>query len=247
MRASEGFVNYAHRGASTYTPENTMLAFYTGMYMGANGIETDVQRTKDGVLVLFHDDTVDRVTNGSGALADFTLDELRRLDITKNGLVDKIVVFEDFLQHFAFRDIVFAIELKGPGVEEETADLLRKYNMVEKTVVTSFNLEYLRKFRAYAPEFETGCLVGDDIEETAIITPELEKKLLDLGITEICPKVADMNKELVDRWHGMGFRVRAWGAFDEELMRKVVDWGADGTTCNFPDKLTAYLKEKEGE
>ena len=131
MRASEGFVNYAHRGASEYTPENTMLAFYTGMYMGANGIETDVQRTKDGVLVLFHDETVDRVTNGSGALADFTLAQLQQLNVTKNGLTDKIVVFEDFLQHFAFRNIVFAIELKGPGVEEETADLLRKYNMLE--------------------------------------------------------------------------------------------------------------------
>ena len=132
MKASAGFINYAHRGASTYTPENTMLAFYTGMYMGANGIETDVQRTKDGVLVLFHDDTIDRMTNGTGKLADYTLAQLQALDITKNGLTDKIVVFEDFLQHFSFRDIVFAIELKGPGVEVETADLLRKYNMVGK-------------------------------------------------------------------------------------------------------------------
>lgn len=239
MKASEGFVNYAHRGASTYTPENTMLAFYTGMYMGANGIETDVQRTKDGVLVLFHDDTVDRMTNGTGKLADFTLEELRALDISKNGLVDKIVVFEDFLQHFAFRDIVFAIELKGPGVEEETADLLRKYNMVEKTVVTSFELEYLKKFRAYAPEFETGYLAEDEpLDET------LDNTLLQLGVTEMCPKVEDMTKEMVDRWHKLGLRVRCWGAFDEALMRRVVDWGADGTTCNFPDKLTAYLKEQ---
>ena len=240
MKASEGFVNYAHRGASTYTPENTMLAFYTGMYMGANGIETDVQRTKDGVLVLFHDDTIDRMTNGTGNLADYTLAELQALDITKNGLTDKIVVFEDFLQHFSFRDIVFAIELKGPGVEEETADLLRKYNMVEKTVVTSFELEYLKKFRAYAPEFETGYLVEDEpLDEV------LDNTLLELGITEICPKVADIaSKEMVDRWHKLGFRVRTWGAFDEELMRRVVDWGCDGTTCNFPDKLTAYLKKK---
>lgn len=241
MRASEGFVNYAHRGASEYTPENTMLAFYTGMYMGANGIETDVQRTKDGVLVLFHDTTVDRMTNGTGNLADFTLAQLQQLDVTKNGLVDKIVVFEDFLQHFAFRDIVFAIELKGPGVEKETADLLRKYNMLNKTVVTSFELDYLRNFRAYAPEFETGYLAGGD--DGVPLTPELDKTLLDLGITEICPKVEEMNPDMVKRWHELGLRVRAWGAFDEELMRRTVDWGADGTTCNFPDKLAAYLAE----
>lgn len=242
MRASEEFINYAHRGASEYTPENTMLAFYTGMYMGANGIETDVQRTKDGVLVLFHDKTVDRVTNGSGALADFTLAQLQQLEVTKNGLVDKIVVFEDFLKHFAFRDIVFAIELKGPGVEEETADLLRKYNMLEKTVVTSFNLEYLKKFRAYAPEFETGCLCGES--EGQPINADLEKKLLELGITEICPDILEMTEEQVARWHSMGFRVRAWGIRDEELMRRTVDYGADGTTCNFPDKLVTYLAEK---
>lgn len=243
MRASEGFVNYAHRGASEYTPENTMLAFYTGMYMGANGIETDVQRTKDGVLVLFHDETVDRVTNGSGALADFTLAELQQLDVTKNGLVDKIVVFEDFLKHFAFRDIVFAIELKGPGVEEETADLLRKYNMLEKTVVTSSELAHLKNFRAYAPEFETGYLAGGN--DGLPLTPELDKTLLDLGITEICPKVEGMNPDMVKHWHDIGLRVRAWGAFDEELMQKTVDWGTDGTTCNFPDKLVSYLAEKE--
>lgn len=242
MKASDGFVNYAHRGASTYTPENTFLAFYTGMYMGATGIETDVQRTKDGVLVLFHDSTVDRMTNGTGPLADYTLEELQALDITKNGFTDKIVVFEDFLQKFSFRDIVFAIELKGPGVERETADLLRKYNMREKTVVTSFELEYLRNFREYAPEFETGYLSANEA-----FTSELENKVKEMGITEFCPKAADMTPELVAHWHALGFRVRAWGAFDEELMRHTYECGADGTTCNFPDKLTEYLKEKEGK
>ncbi len=244
MKANEGFVNYAHRGASAYTPENTMVAFYTGMYMGANGIETDVQRTKDGVLVLFHDDTVDRVTDGTGALADYTLVQLQELNISKNGLTDKIVVFEDFLRHFAFRDIVFAIELKGHGVEEETADLLRKYGMVEKAVVTSSKWEYLCKFHAYAPEFETGYLAGGN--DGLPITEKLENDLLEMGITELCPKVEDMTKERVARWHAMGFRVRAWGAFDEELMRKVVDCGADGVTVNFPDKLAALLQERNG-
>ena len=71
------FVNYAHRGASEYAPENTLLSFYTGVYMGANGIETDVQMTRDGVLVLFHDDTILRLTGAEGSVADYTLEELR--------------------------------------------------------------------------------------------------------------------------------------------------------------------------
>ena len=104
-------------------------------------------------------------------------------------------------------------------------------------------MEYLKKFRAYAPEFETGCLCGKS--EGRPINAELEKKLLELGITEICPDISEMTEEQVARWHSMGFRVRAWGIRDEELMRKTVDWGTDGTTCNFPDKLAAYLAEKK--
>jgi len=67
------FVNYAHRGASAYAPENTFLAFYTGLYMGANGIERDVQMTKYGVLVLFHEDTITRLTGAEGSASDYTL------------------------------------------------------------------------------------------------------------------------------------------------------------------------------
>jgi hypothetical protein len=76
----ESFVNYAHRGASTYAPENTFLAFYTGIYMGANGIETDVKMTKDGVLVLFHDSTVTRLTGAEGSVSDYTLEEHVEVD-----------------------------------------------------------------------------------------------------------------------------------------------------------------------
>lgn len=232
-----GFVNYAHRGASEYLPENTLLAFYTGIFMGANGIETDVRRTADGVLVLFHDKTLERVTGDPRTVEECTLDELMELNVQKNEFCDKIVVFEDFLKKFAFRDITFAIELKGEGVEIETADLLRKYNLVEKTVITSFKLDYIKKFIAYAPEFEFGLLTKE-------VTPELEAELLSLGATEICPLATTLTAEDVERWHSMGFRVRAWGVKDEEIMKHVCKCGADGMTCNFPDKLTDYINSK---
>ena len=77
------FVNYAHRGASEYTPENTMLAFNLGIYMGANGIETDVQLTKDGIPVLFHDNTIIRMTGEEGSISDYTFDELQNFNVTK--------------------------------------------------------------------------------------------------------------------------------------------------------------------
>lgn len=230
------FVNYAHRGASEYLPENTLLAFYTGIYMGANGIETDVRRTADGVLVLFHDKTLERVTGDPRSVEECTLAELMELNVQKNGFCDKIVVFEDFLKKFAFRDITFAIELKGAGVERDTADLLRKYGLVEKAVITSFKLDYLKNFIAYAPEFEFGLLTKE-------VTPELESELLSLGATEICPFAQTLTADDVKKWHSMGFRVRAWGVDSEETMKRVYDFGADGMTCNFPDKLTKYIKK----
>lgn len=230
------FVNYAHRGASTYCPENTMLSFYTGVYMGANGIETDVQRTKDGVLVLFHDDTLARVTGEPGAICDYTFQQLQSFSVKNNNLTDKIVSLEDFLAHFSHRDLTFAIELKVADVEKDTVDLLRKYAMEKKTVITSFQFDYILKAKEYAPEFAVGYL-------TQSVSPETVAQVLSIGGEEICPKAELLTKEVVANLHAQGLNVRAWGVFNEELMAQAVYAGADGMTVNFPDKLTAFLKK----
>lgn len=230
------FVNYAHRGASTYMPENTMLSFYTGIFMGANGIETDVQRAKDGTLVLFHDSNLLRVTGSIGSVSDYTFAYLQALDVVNGDFKDKIVSLEDFLMHFSFRDITFAIELKGTDVEKDTAELLRRYNMADKTVVTSFQWDYLCRFRAYAPEFAIGYLT-DTVDESTLL------RMQEMHFQELCPKADLLTEELVKRWHEAGFRVRAWGVKDEDTMCRVYGCGVDGMTVNFPDKLTALLNQ----
>lgn len=234
------FVNYAHRGASEYAPENTMLSFYVGMFMGANGIETDVQMTKDGVLVLFHDDTVMRMTGAEGGVPDYTLEELRAFTFEKNGLQDKIVVFEDFLKQFGWRPITFAIEIKQRGIEREIADMIRKYDVGKKCVVTSFKFDCIEKIRAHAPELKIGWLKKE-------ISEADEESLKAIGGEEICPIASAVTPESVERWHRMGFNVRAWGVKDEELMRNVYDSMADGMTVNFPDKLVEYMNVKQSE
>lgn len=234
------FVNYAHRGASEYTPENTLLAFYTGVYMGANGIETDVQMTKDGVLVLFHDDTILRLTGAPGSVRDYTLEQLRQFTFENKGLTDKIVVFEDFLQQFGWRDLTFAIEIKQAGIEDKTVDMIRKYGIQSKTIVTSFMLDSVRATKQYAPEQKVGFLTRE-------INDEMLQQLKDMGAEQFCPEAPDVTAETVARWHAQGFEVRAWGVKDEILMRQVYDAGAEGMTVNFPDKLTKYIAEKTKE
>ncbi len=230
------FVNYAHRGASTYAPENTLLSFYTGMFMGANGIETDVQRTKDGVLVLFHDDTIERMTGNAGAVADYTLAELQAMPLTTAGLTDRMVTLETFLSLFAFRPITFAIELKVPGVERDTVDLIRKYGIEDRTVITSFRKDCLKEARAYAPDLRMGYLFHD-------FTEPVLQAIEDLQPDEVCPEAVSITAENTEQWHRAGYRVRAWGVKTEEDMRRLYDIGVDGMTVNFPDKLTAYIRE----
>ena len=162
------FVNYAHRGASEYCPENTLLSFYTGIYMGANGIETDVQLTKDGIPVLFHDDTIARMMGKEGAVADYTYEELRTFPMQTKGKTDYIVTLEQFLSCFGKMELTFAIELKRAGTEEKTAALIRKFGVEEKCVVTSFQFPYLEKMHAVMPEARLGFLA-----KRGGITPEL--------------------------------------------------------------------------
>lgn len=228
------FVNYAHRGASSYAPENTMSAFRLGLEMGANGIETDVQRTKDGVLVLFHDDTLARVTGQPGSVKDYTYAQLQEFSVTVHGQSDRIPTLEEFLQAFGALDLTFAIELKQPFTEADTVAMLEKYGMKDKTVITSFQLECLMRARACAPDYRMGYLTMD-------INPLTLPVMNTIGIQEVCPEAPLVTPALVEDLHSKGYSVRAWGVSNEDLMKAVYDAGADGMTVNFPDKLTAYI------
>ena len=229
------FINYAHRGASTYYPENTMISFRNGIEMGANGIETDVQITKDGVLVLFHDDTLDRVTGQTGCIADYTYAELLNFDLKNDDLTAKIATFEEFLQEFGKKDLTFAIELKVTGVAKQTAEMIYKYGVEDKVIITSFIYDALMEIKECAPNLRRGYLHYGLDEKT-------RKQIEELDLYEICPKGTDVTKEEVDEYHQKGYGVRAWGMANVDIMKETIAKGVDGMTVNFPDKLTSYLK-----
>ena len=231
------FINYAHRGASEYYPENTMLSFRKGLEMGANGIETDVHKTKDGVVVLFHDDTLDRVTGKSGSIADYTYAELLEFDVIKGEQKEKIPTFEEFLAEFGKKDITFAIELKVTGVAKETADIIYKYGVQDKVIITSFQYDALVEMEECAPDLKRGYLLFHLDEKT-------RKEIENLDLYEICPNGQSITAEEVKEYHEKGYGVRAWGMSNVEVMKETIDKGVDGMTVNFPDKLTEYLKNK---
>lgn len=231
-------INYAHRGASEYAPENTLSSFYLGLLQGANGIETDVQKTKDGVLVLFHDETLDRVSNKQGKLCDYTWDELKDVKIYGNcttGFYDRIVTLKEFLEKFSPYDIHFAIELKGADVEKETLEMVKEFGMMEKVTFTSFRYEYLRKIKDLDSSARIGWL-------TLAIDDGIMKSLLEIGGEEIAPKAEVLTEELMEKLRKAGLGVRAWGVSNVALMKKMCHLKVDGMTVNFPDRLQEYLQ-----
>ncbi len=229
----------AHRGASSYAPENTFAAFDLALNMGARHLELDVQMSRDGHLVVIHDDLVDRTSNGSGAVAGHTLAQLQSLDagawFDAKFAGERIPAFTALLDRYRGRAHLH-VEIKGKttGLSERTADLIRARDWSGNVTMTSFQKDKLEALRAHAPELPAGWLLRD-IDDGTI------SEARRLGITQLCPRADSVTLELVARLRDAGFNVRAWGVSNEEQMRRMVDAGVDGMTVNFPDKLIAYL------
>ena len=145
---------FAHRGASGYAPENTMDAFKLAVKQGAEGIELDVQLSKDGIPVVIHDETIDRVTNGHGYVKDYTLEELKNFTIMKGKYQEyehsKIPTLEEVLVYAKKENLTVNIELKTgiywyPEIEEKTVDLVKKTKMEDLVIYSSFN-HYIPQF-----------------------------------------------------------------------------------------------------
>lgn len=239
------FINYAHRGASAYYPENTMSAFYAGISQGANGIETDIQRSRDGVLVLFHDETLDRVTGRSGKVSDYTWEELSDMFVKgpDDGLVhkDRIITLDNFLHHFADHSLTFALEMKCRGIASDLFRAVEKFGILDKAIFASFNRDDLTELRKVTPQARVAYL-------TDRTDGEVLKFLQDVQAYQICLKSSSITPEVVEMMQLEEFSVRAWGVSDEQTMAQVCRCGVDGgMTVNFPDKLHRYLFEHNGE
>lgn len=126
-----------HRGAAGYEPENTFSSFLTALELGANMVELDVRRTKDGKIVVIHDACVDRTTNGTGLVRDLTLEELGEFDVGKGK---KIPILSNILDLFA-PHLVINVELKEEGMAGEVLRLIQTYRRVDRVIVSAFDDE----------------------------------------------------------------------------------------------------------
>ncbi|GAA3407346.1 glycerophosphodiester phosphodiesterase [Paenibacillus hodogayensis] len=236
------FMNLAHRGASQYAPENTLAAFYYGIQLGANGLETDLRISRDGVVFLLHDDRLERTTNGSGRHTDYTWAELQELDagswFAPAYAGERLISFETFAHLFGRKPLKLALELKDDGIEEEVAHVVRKYELQSNAVVTSFDFDSLRQLRRLDEHIPLGYLANQ-------WDADLLERLKETRVGQLCPNAETLTKEQVNLLKREGFEVRAWKVKDEALMRHCLQCGVDGMTINFPEKLHEALNGEE--
>lgn len=161
---------YAHRGAAGEFPENTMLAFEEAYKQGADGIELDVQLSKDGVPVIIHDESLKRITKKKGMIKDKTYEELRKIDVSFKfpEYAEKAIIptLEEFLEWVQDKDLLLNIELKNSivlykGLEEKTIELCKKYNVCDRVVLSSFNHYSMVLCKKLDPEIKTALLVDE--------------------------------------------------------------------------------------
>lgn len=229
-----GMISVAHRGASSYAPENTQAAFQKGLELGADFLECDVHLSKDGELVIMHDDKVDRTTNGAGFVRDYTLAELKELDagalFGASFSGEKIMTLDELLEEF-YGEIGLLIEIKkpNPGIEKKVAALLKKYGDVGGVIVQSFDIESMRKMNSLLPELQIAILM-----KPSTLLPS-SKRLEDLTsfATYINFNVSYINKRMVDRIHAYGGKVLVWSKKDQQLISKAFQYGVDGIITDF--------------
>ena len=240
---------WAHRGASgwdrQYAPENTMPAFIKAVEMGADGIEFDVQMTKDGELVICHDERIDRTARGHGYIKDFTLAELKKIDFGKPhveyGFVE-IPTLEEVLQYTQKLDIKLNIELKTgiiyyDKIEEKTADMVRNFGMEDRVIYSSFNHYSLEKLRKYAPESNIGLLLGDDYVRIPWDTNRL-------GAIAVHPPVEVVTREYVEQCHKYNIKVHTWTVDNHLIMERVAKMGVDAFITDCPDNGIAIVTKE---
>lgn len=236
---------FAHRGFSGMYPENTMLAFQKAYEVGCDGIELDVQMTKDDVLVIMHDETIDRTTNGKGNIRDYTYEELCRFDCCGNfpGMFEfqKIPTLREYLEWVKPTGLLTNIELKNSvyyyrNLEEKVIEMVREFQMEDKIIFSSFNLVSMVKCKQLIPEIPMGFLMETRMDNMGQFAK-------DNHIEYHHPDLTYLTKDMVEDCHSQGVGINVWTVNKKKHMKKLAKWKVDGIFTNYPNKAKKLRQE----
>lgn len=235
---------YAHRGYSGMYPENTMLAFQKAEETGCDGIELDVQTTKDGVAVVIHDESIDRTTDGTGLVKDYTYEELVKFNAGKN-FNDKygfqtIPTFEEYCRWVRQTNLVTNVELKTSiyyykELEEKTMELVRRYDLTDRMLYSSFNHMSLVQIKKIDSAVTAVLLYP--MEGIGNAGYYCEKS----GFDAYHPGVKGLTKEMVKDCREHGIDVNVWTVNDMGALERLYEWGCSGIFTNHPSVCKSWL------
>ena len=238
----------AHRGFSGAYPENSPLAFrMAAEKTNVDGIESDVHISKDGKLVIFHDASVERTSNGTGFIRDLTYAELLELDIgawkSPEFAGQRIWTLGQLLDFCRETRLLLNLELKNyevfyDGLEQRVIDEICARGMQEQVFVSSFNHISMQRFKELCPEIETGLLYDKPLLD-------MEYYLLRSNADNVHPRytLLQYQPELMELFLGWGIKFNTWTVNDEENMRDMIARGVDCIISNHPDVLCRVADE----
>lgn len=249
---NDGFVVIAHRGASAYYPENTMAAFRGAVDMSAEMIELDVMMSSDGVPVVFHDAHLDDHTNGSGLLADFTLEELQTLDagswFDSTFAGEPIPTLEEVLQ-YASGKIALNIEIKTEavtdrlegGIEEKSLALVREYEMENHVLFSSFDYRAIAHLKELAPEIPAA-LLYEESQSDGMLPSELVAKY---EADAFNCSFRQLNKQWLQDIKSHDIPVFVYTVDRKSRMKKLLRSNVSGIFTNKPDLLLKVVDREK--
>ncbi len=219
------FLRIGHRGARAYRPENTISSFAYAVELGANAVEFDIRRTRDGWIVVIHDETVDRVSDGTGLVRELTLEDIRKLNV--DG--EKIPTLREALEFLAGKVEKILVELKEAGYEEQVLAEVERCGLTSDVILISFHQDALRNIRMLNPSIETGLIY---VKHTNPI-----QAALSLRANYLVAFYKFVHKQHIDMTHRKGFKILVWTINDRREAEKYARMGVDGVASDKPDIL----------
>jgi glycerophosphoryl diester phosphodiesterase len=241
MNIKEKFLIIGHRGANSVAPENTLKAFQKAIDMGADFIEIDIQESKDGQLVITHDEDLDRLTGKQGFVKDYTLSELRTLDF---GEGESIPTLQEVIELTNGR-IELNCEIKVKDISNKVVDIIKNYKVINTVVISSFLHEELLKLKKMEPTLRLASL--EPTEFLKNFNDERKKEMIKFCINNdlyaINPFYSLVDQGFVDFAHDNNLKVFPWTVDSKPMMRKLIRLGVDGIITNDILKLKKILSQ----
>ena len=222
-----------HRGAAGVVPENTLKGFRYAIELGVDSVECDVHLTRDEQLIVMHDETVDRTTNGSGRIRELDFATIRSLDA---GDGEQVPTLDEVLAAVQGK-VQLLCELKGEGVEDAAVEAVLARGMESEVVFTSFDMARIAKVRQRGDHIQIGAIFGDPTDEDMA-------RAVDLGVKGIGIHYRNLCLRMVQQALDAGLDLRAWNPDTLQEQKAMIALGVTGVGTNRPDILVRYLKEQ---